>query len=174
MPSMARRLLLLGCVLLLEPACAARAVAYDASESQKEAELAERGRDEPVPSKQSEFQKQFIATIRAEAERDSQRDERAVLSYLGSPGFRRNITVCCPTIAQLPAAEMLARLTEELRAAEVVRNFNVQQDWTSECNMSTWLRAKYDYNLWVSVKLSRTKESGALTCNYGNVCVMCV
>ena len=101
-----------------------------------------------MPVKQTDFQRRFISTIRAEAERDSQRDTAAVLAYLDSPGFRSNITACCPTMAELPASELLARLTEELRAAEVVRNFNVQQDWTSEVNMTEWLSSKYDYNLW--------------------------
>jgi hypothetical protein len=145
-----RALLTLACLSLPEPAAAGGVRGLLRAEEVKLS-------GEPPPTKQTAFQRQFMTTIQTEAEVDSQAAEAAVLAYLDSAGFRRNITECCPTMAKLPAPEILARLTEELRAAEVVRNFNIAQDWTSEVNMSTWLKSKYDYNLWEMVFLGLHK-----------------
>ena len=81
-----------------------------------------------TPPRQTALQARKMAQWRARAEALSDAAADDLLASLDRPSVRRALAGCCPGVAALPAAQLLQRLVEELEAAELVHNFNVQAD----------------------------------------------
>ena len=61
------------------------------------------------------------------SKKDSFAATAPALAYLDSAEIRGQLRACCPTIARESAEELLHRITDELRTAELVHNFRAER-----------------------------------------------
>eukprot|EP00435_Cladocopium_sp_Y103_P063547 s41_g25.t1 len=71
----------------------------------------------------TDWQKEVISKVEATAAELSQAAVPKLLAKLDSSSFRDYLQECCPSVAQLPASELLQRLNRHMEAAEIVSGF---------------------------------------------------
>lgn len=77
----------------------------------------------PEPPVQTDVQKAVVRTQAAKAEAASKAATAHVLDLFDSELFRVGLKKCCPHVAELSALQLLERLREEVRAAELAHAF---------------------------------------------------
>lgn len=75
------------------------------------------------PVEVTEYQKELMAKVEVSAAQLSEAAVPQILAKLDSAFFREYLHDCCPSFAQLPAEELLKRLTRHMEAAEIVSGF---------------------------------------------------
>jgi hypothetical protein len=125
----------------------------------------------PVPPRQTPVQRGVMAKVQALASRSSQRAVGSVLRFLDEPAFRAQLTACCPSVASLSAPALYTKFKAEVSTMEVVHNWDPRPNGSpmDELNMSTWLAATYDYNLWQMSVLGLKHASFLFNCDLAEV-----
>lgn len=77
----------------------------------------------PLPPKQTAYQRSVTAASAARAAKASAAALPATLAALDAPAFRSALRSCCPSVAALPAVQLLQQLHDEVQLAEVTHNF---------------------------------------------------
>ncbi|CAE7238095.1 unnamed protein product [Symbiodinium sp. CCMP2456] len=78
----------------------------------------------------TEWQKQVFSEVEKSAAEQSKAAEPELLAFFDSKDFRANLSSCCPSVAKLPAAELLDRLSKQIQVAELASGFPADQDPT--------------------------------------------
>lgn len=127
--------------------------------------------DYPLPPRQTPIQRGVMTKVQALAPRSSQRALNPVLHFLDEPGFRAHLRGCCPSVASLSAPALYARFKAEVSTMELVHNWDPRPNGSpmDELNMSTWIAAKYDYNLWQMSVLGLKRASFLFNCDLAEV-----
>jgi len=76
----------------------------------------------------TEWQKQVFSEVEKSAAQQSKAAEPELLAFLDSKDFRANLSSCCPSVAALPATELLERLSKQFQVAELASGFPADQD----------------------------------------------
>mmetsp|Transcript_25279 Transcript_25279/g.41153 ORF Transcript_25279/g.41153 Transcript_25279/m.41153 type:complete len:597 (+) Transcript_25279:3-1793(+) len=71
----------------------------------------------------TDWQKEVISKVEATAAELSQAALPKLLAKIDSPSFRDDLQECCPSVARLPASELVERLNRHMEAAEIVSGF---------------------------------------------------
>ena len=73
----------------------------------------------------TEWQKQVFSEVEKSAAQQSKAAEPELLAFLDSKDFRANLSSCCPSVAALPATELLERLSKQFQVV-LVQNTTFQ------------------------------------------------
>ena len=118
----------------------------------------------PVPPVQTKFQHDLVQRVRAAAEPASAAATPLLLAALDAAPFRAALTACCADhpsgVANESAPQLLARLREEVRVAELTHNFNANSSgsWEGDVNITTAAALPYLPNLWSLQFLNLTEK----------------
>ena len=118
----------------------------------------------PVPPVQTKFQLELVQRVRAAAEPASAAATPLLLAALDAAPFRAALTACCADhpsgVANESAPQLLARLREEVRVAELTHNFNANSSgtWEGDVNITTAAALPYLPNLWSLMFLNLTEK----------------
>ena len=104
----------------------------------------------PLPPRQTAVQRQVIERVQRSAPADSAAATAGVLAFLDDAAFRASLKRCCPAVAGLSASALYVRFKEEVATMELVHNFDPRSNGSpmDELNLTVWMHARYDYNLW--------------------------
>ena len=125
----------------------------------------------PLPPRQTPVQRDVIERVQRAAPADSAAATADVLRFMDDPAFRAHLRGCCPSVAQLSAPALYSRFRAEVATMELVHNWDPRDNGSpmDELNLTTWLEAKYDYNLWQMSVLGLRHASFLFNCDLAEV-----
>ena len=120
----------------------------------------------PAPPYQTPYQQQLHARVSAKAKVQAAAATPALLAMLSAAPFRASLRACCPSIAAESASQLLGRLVQGLRGAELTHNFNANStgQWEGDINISTAADTPWLPNLWEIMYLGQRAGAGAGGC----------
>ena len=123
----------------------------------------------PVPERQNAAMAALYARAHAAAKVASDGATPELLRFMDDATFRANLTACCPAVAALPAAALLARYRAELEVVEMMHNFGAEPGGRhDDLDVAIGERSSYFQNLWELQYLGLVNTSGHSNEDCGN------